>query len=205
LPGMESMDTNRSAVTLDDHVAAVVAAIDAVDPGDGKVVLVGHSAAGAIAHAAADARPERVARVVYVGGFPAADGDAIADGFPAVNGEVPLPEWDAFADEDLVDLDEELRADFRQRAIPSPEHVTRDHMHLSDQRRYDVPATVVCPEFTSEMLREWVGQGLAPVLELSKIRDVEYVDVPTGHWPQFTRPAQLARAIIDSIDRPESA
>ena len=103
-----------------DHVDAVVAAIDAVDPGEGKVVLVGHSAAGAIAHAAADARPERVARVVYVGGFPAADGEAIADGFPAVNGEVPLPDWEAFADEDLVDLDDELRADSRRRAIPSP-------------------------------------------------------------------------------------
>jgi hypothetical protein len=33
------------------------------------------------------------------------------------------------------------------------------------------------------------------VRELAKIRDVEYVDLPTGHWPQFTRPGDLARAI----------
>ena len=59
-----------------------------------------------------------------------------------------------------------------------------------------MPATVVCPEFTSEMLREWVGQGLAPVLELSKIRDVDYVDVPTGRWPQFSRPTTGAVRII---------
>ena len=70
LPGMESKDADRSEITLRDHVDAVIAAIDSVDPADGKVVLVGHSAGGAIAHAAVDARPDRVARVVYVGGSP---------------------------------------------------------------------------------------------------------------------------------------
>ena len=199
LPGMESKDADRSEVTLGDHVAAVVAAVDAVDPAEGKVVLVGHSAGAAIAHAAVDARPDRIARAVYVGGFPTGDGDALADGFPAVNGEVPLPEWEAFEDEDLTDLDDELRAEFRRRAIPSPEHVTRDPQQLSDVRRYDVPVTVVCPEFTSEMLRDWVEQGLAPVRELSKTGEVEFVDLPTGHWPQFTRPDNLAQIILDSI------
>ena len=58
-----------------------------------------------------------------------------------------------------------------------------------------MPATVICTEFTSAMLREWIGQGQAPVRELAKIRDVEYVNLPTGHWPQFTRPGDLARAI----------
>ena len=78
LPGMESKDADRSQVTLRDHVDAVVAAVDAVD---GQVVLVGHSAGAAIAHAAVDARPDRVAHVVYVGGFPTGDGDAVVDGF----------------------------------------------------------------------------------------------------------------------------
>lgn len=31
------------------------------------------------------------------------------------------------------------------------------------------------------------------------IRDVDYIDVPTGHWPQFTRPEELGRAILNSI------
>lgn len=37
--------------------------------------------------------------------------------------------------------------------------------------------------------------------ELARIRDVEYVDLPTGHWPQFTRPAELAQAILAAVDR----
>ena len=126
LPGMESKDADRSEITLSDQVDAVVGVIDSFDPTDVKLVLVGHSAGGAIAHAAVDVRPDRVARVVYVGGFPVGDGDAIAEGYPAENGEVPLPDWSAFEDEDLADLDAKARAEFGERAIPSPEHVTRD-------------------------------------------------------------------------------
>lgn len=197
LPGMDAVSADRSRVTLRDHVDAVVAAIDAVEPADGPVVLVGHSAGSGVAHAALDARPDRVARAIYVGGFPTGDGEAIADGFPAENGDVPLPDWSAFEDEDLADLDDAARATFRERAVPSPEHVTRDPQQLSDERRYDVPVTVVCPEFSSDMLRGWVEQGLGPVRELSRVRDVGYVDLPAGHWPQFTRPVDLARTIIE--------
>ena len=200
LPGMESKGADRAEITLRDHVDAVVAVIDSFDPADGKVVLVGHSAGGAIAHAAVDARPDRVVRVVYVGGFPTGDGDAVADGYPAENGEVPLPDWAAFDEEELVDLDDQARAEFRKRAIPSPELVTRDPQQLSDERRYDVPVTVISTEFTSEMLGEWIEQGLAPVREFTKIRDVEYVDLPTGHWPQFTKPEELGRTILASVD-----
>src|SRR5712692_9429138 len=199
LPGMESADADRSKITLRDHVDAVVAAIDTLAPADGpsadRVVLVGHSAGAAIAHAAVDARPDRVARVVDVGGFPAGDGDALADGYPAGGGEVPLPDWSVFEEEELAGLDDGARAAFRARAIPSPEHVTRDPQRLSDERRYDVPVTVICTEFTGEMLREWIEQDLLPVRELAKIRGVTCIDLPTGHWPQFSRPDDLGRAI----------
>ena len=68
-------------------------------------MLVGHSGGGAIAHAAADARPDRVARVVYVDSWPLGAGGVINDELPAENGEVPLPDWSLFEEEDLVDLD----------------------------------------------------------------------------------------------------
>src|SRR4051794_39740273 len=199
LPGMESRDADRSAITLRDHVDAVVAAIDSLDPADGGVVLVGHSGGGAIAHAAVDARPDRVAHVVYVDSGPLGDGGVINDELPAQNGEIPLPEWSLFEDEDLVDLDDELRAAFRERAIPTPVHVASDPQQLSDERRYDVPVTVIACEFPSAMLREWMEQGHPYVRELARIHDVGYIDLPTGHWPQFTRPKELGRAIVASV------
>jgi pimeloyl-ACP methyl ester carboxylesterase len=101
---------------------------------------------------------------------------------------------------DLVDLDEAGLSDFRQRAIPSPERALADPQRLADERRYEVPVTMVCPEFTADMLRGWMDQGMGPVLELSKVRDVTYVDLPTGHWPQFTRPEELANIIVEAIE-----
>jgi pimeloyl-ACP methyl ester carboxylesterase len=199
LPGMESKDADRSEITLRDHVDAVVDVIDSVDPADGEVVLVGHSGGGAIAHAAVDARPDRVARVVYVDSWPLGEGGVINDELPAENGEVPLPDWSLFEDEDLVDLDDQLRAAFRERAIPTPVHVTSDAQRLYDERRYDVPVTVIACEFSSETLRKWTEQGQPFVRELAKIRDVDYIDLPTGHWPQFTRPEDLGRAILASV------
>jgi pimeloyl-ACP methyl ester carboxylesterase len=201
LPGMESRDADRSEITLRDHVDAVVEVIDSFDPADGTVVLVGHSGGGAVAHAAVDARPDRVARVVYVDSGPLGQGGVINDELPAENGEIPLPDWSLFEEEDLVDLDDELRAAFRKRAIPTPLHVTSDPQQLSDERRYDVAVTVIACEFPSAMLREWMEQGHPYVRELARIREVDYIDLPTGHWPQFTRPEELGRAILESVAR----
>jgi pimeloyl-ACP methyl ester carboxylesterase len=195
---MESREADRSRITLRDHVDAVVAAIDACGP-DGEVAVVGHSGGCGIAYAAVDARPERVTRAVYIGGFPTADGDTIADAFPARNGEVPLPDWSDFEEGDLVDLDDQLRAAFRERSVPSPAGVIGEPQRLADERRYDVPVTVIATEFTTGMLRGWIDRGLGPVRELTRIREVEYVDLPTGHWPQLTRPEELGRAIVASV------
>jgi pimeloyl-ACP methyl ester carboxylesterase len=202
LPGMESKDADRSQITLRDHIDAVVEAIDSVDPASGQVVLVGHSGGGAIAHAAADARPGRVARGVYVDSFPMGEGGLINDELPVENGEVPLPDWSLFEKEDLVDLDDDLRAAFRERAIPTPVHVASDRQRLSDERRYDVPATVIACEFSSAQVREWMAQDHPAMRELARIRDVGYIDLPTGHWPQFTKPAELGQAILASVAPP---
>jgi pimeloyl-ACP methyl ester carboxylesterase len=194
LPGLESKDADRSGVSLRDQVDAVVREIDAAD---GPVLLVGHSAGAGIASVALDARPDKVARAVYVGGFPAPDGAPLMAGFPTDGADLPMPDWSDFDDADLRDLDDAARARFRERAIPSPASLTTDPVRLSDERRYDVPVTVVCPEFTCDTLRQWIGQGLDPVREFPKIKDIEYVDLPTGHWPQFTRPDDLARILLE--------
>ena len=198
LPGLESTDAHRADIHLRDHVEAVVAAIDGAD---GPVVLVGHSAGGAIAHAAADARPDRVARVVYVDAGPVGVGQALNDELPTSDGEIPLPDWSEFSEDDLRDLDDGLREVFRARAIPEPAGVARDPQVLTDERRYDVPATIIACEFPSEQLLEWIAEGHPYVAELAAMNEVEYIDLPTGHWPQFTKPAELAQAILRAVDR----
>jgi pimeloyl-ACP methyl ester carboxylesterase len=194
LPGMESKDADRSQVSRQDCVDAIVARIDA---SEGPVAIVGHSMGAGLAHAAVDARPDRVVRAIYVGGFP--DPDGSRSEFPTKGGEIPLLDWSEFDEADLTDLDDAGRALFSARAVPSPARMASDPQHLSDERRYSVPVTMVCPEFSSEMLKGWVAEGMEPVRELTEIQEVTYVDLPTGHWPQFTKPAQLARVILEAI------
>lgn len=198
LPGLESADADRGGIGLREHIDAVT---DAVDASAGKVVLVGHSGGGAIIHGVVDARPDKVERAIYVDSGPLGEGGVINDELPAEGDGIPLPAWEEFDDADLVDLDEALRAEFRARAIPQPKGVAYGRQHLQDERRYDVPVTVIACEFPSAMLREWIAAGHPFVAELARIRDVEFVDLPTGHWPQFTRPDELARAILAAVDR----
>ncbi|QNN51635.1 alpha/beta fold hydrolase [Nocardioides mesophilus] len=196
LPGMESRDAPRSGITFRYHVDAVVPAIDAAD---GPVLLVAHSAGCGIGHAAVDARPDRIARAVYVGGFPTPDGSPLLDGLPAANGEVLMPDWAELGEEaSIADLDEPALARLYAEAIPVPEGVVTEPQQLRDPRRYQVPVTAVCPEYTSEQLQGWVNDGVDDVKELTMIRDVEYVDLPGGHWPQLVQPGLLARVILDA-------
>lgn len=123
-----------------------------IDTLHAPVVLVGHSGGGAIAHASVDARPASVARVIYVDTGPTADGTCINDELTVVNGEIALPDWSAFPDEDLVDFDDAIRARFRSIAISQPARVATDPQVLRDPRRYDIPVTVICCEFTAAQL-----------------------------------------------------
>ncbi|HEU4668650.1 MAG TPA: alpha/beta hydrolase [Arthrobacter sp.] len=198
LPGLESVDADRAGISLQDHIDFVVAAIDALE---GKVVLVGHSGGGAVIHGALDARPERVERAIYVDSGPLGEGDVINNELKADGDDIPLPPWEGFDDADLVDLDDVLREAFRARAIPQPKGVAYGRQRLHDTRRYEVPATVIACEFPSSLLREWIDAGHPFVAELARVRDVEFVDLPTGHWPQFTKPAELAQAILAAVDR----
>lgn len=132
---------------------------------------------------------------------PLGEGGIINDELPAEGDDVPLPPWDHFEDADLVDLDDGLRAALRARAIPQPKGVAYDKQHLHDKRRYEVPATVISCEFPSSLLQEWIDSGHPFVAELARIHDVEFVDLRTGHWPQFTKPAELGQAILRAVDR----
>ena len=69
-------------------------------------------------------------------------------------------------------------------------------MQLQDERRLDVPVTLICPEFSPAQAREWIDGGKVP--ELSKARHIDYADIESGHWPMFTRPAELADLLAEA-------
>lgn len=191
LPGQGDGSTSA---TLDDQVAAVLAAVDAAD----QPLVVGHSAACTLAWLAADARPDGIAGVALVGGMPGNDGEPYADFFEVEDGVMPFPGWNEFAGPDSADLDEAAKESFSARAVPVPEGVSRGVVHLADERRFDVPVTLVCPEFTPAQAKEWLEAGQMP--ELARAKRLGYVDIDAGHWPMFTRPAELAKILARLAD-----
>ncbi|MEV5758711.1 alpha/beta fold hydrolase [Streptomyces tendae] len=183
------------AATLDDQVAAVLAAVDA---SPGKPLVVGHSAACALAWLAADRRPERLAKVALIGGVPTPDGQPYADFFELRDGAMPFPGWEPFQGPDAADLDEAARAGLAAAAIPVPEGVARGVVRLTDERRFDVPVVVVCPEFTPAQARKWIDGGDVP--ELARARRVDFADIDSGHWPMISKPAELARVLAAAAE-----
>ena len=194
LPGQG--DGNTSA-TLADQAAAVVAAVDAAAD---KPMVVGHSAACSLAWLAADARPAKIGKVALIGGFPSSDGEAYFGAFPVQDGALPFPGWSEFEGPDSADLDDAAKQAIASAAIPVPEGVTGGVIRLADERRYDVPVVLICPEFTPAQAREWIGQGELP--ELAKTTNVSFVDIDSGHWPMISAPAELARLLSQVAEEP---
>lgn len=190
LPGLESADADRSSITLADHVHAIR---DAVTAAGRPVVLAVHSGAGVPGYAVTDRIPERIAAMIYVDSGPATG--ALDPDLSEV--EVPLPTRKKLEEEaSLEGLSEEELETFRRQAVPEPGGAVREAPELTNDARLDVPSTVVCTSFTSEQIKEAVEKGYAWVGGLAELRDVTYVDLPTSHWPMWSRPQELA-AIID--------
>ena len=193
LPGMDAVETDRSTVTRQDHVDAVVAAVDAV-PGDARVLLVGHSMGGVLAWATADARPDRVAGVVFLASEPGVP-DEEESMFPVEGSDVPLPAWDFFDDAMTADLDDDLRSRIRAESVPSPLHAVTDGLAFAHEGRYDLPVLMVTAEYDTAQLKEWTAQKSPGTEEIAALRRVEWADLHSGHWPQYTRAADAARLI----------
>ncbi len=198
LPGKRATDTSLAGIGLRDHVDAVLEVVDALE---GPVVLVGHSGGGTIAWAVADARPSRIARVVFVDAIPMPAGTCINDELPVDGDGVPLPDWSLFEPEDLTDLDDSLREHFRAIAMPEPVGVAHEPTRLDDPARFAVPVTVIACEFPAAMVQQAISNSREWAAELAAMQHLEFVELPTGHWPQFTKPVELGHSLLAAIGR----
>ena len=191
LPGLESADADRSRITMSDHVDAIC---DAVRAAGRPVVLAVHSGAGAAGYGATDRVPELIAAMVYVDSGPAKG--ALDPEFDAV--ELPLPPPEKLAAEENLDgLTEEQLGTLRRRAVPEPGAAMREAAELTNDARLDVPSVAICTGFTSEQYRDAVEEGYAWLAGFTELRNLTWLDLPTSHWPMWSRPAELAAIIGD--------
>ena len=192
LPGLDPQDPRRSGRTLDDQVDAIAAALRQADDACG-VVLVAHSGANAPASMVLDRHPELVCHMVWVDTGPAAPGTLFAPDAPA---EMPLPAFDVLAAQASLDgLDDDALARFRDLAVPQPGLVLRQPVTLSNAARQAVPTTLVCCSLPAAQVMELARAGHPMFAEVANLKHCDTVDLPTGHWPMWSRPDELASII----------
>lgn len=193
LPGLESADADRSKITFEDHVKAIC---DAVTAANNPVVLAVHSGTGAPGYAASDRIPDFIATMVYVD-----SGPAIGALDPSFDGtELPLVWENIEAEENLDGLSEEQKETFRQRAVPEPGEAVRGSVELENDDRLDIETIAICTGFTSDQYKDAVKEGQTWLGGFGELRDVTWIDLPTSHWPMWSRPQELAKIIGDAAN-----
>lgn len=197
MPGLDATAEAAAGIGIDDWVAFAVAAVDATE---GDVVVVGHSGGGNVAWGVADARPDRVARVVFVDTVPPPPGSGISE-FPVQDGVVAFPGWGFFPDEDVHDLDDETRARTSLLTHSIPARVPTDELALRDPARHRVPVSLLMGGLDQTSFDEVISQWGPYATEYRAIDDAEVVRIGSGHWPQFSMPERLGELLVRAIDR----
>ena len=194
LPGLEPDRDDRSQVTVEEQAEAIVAALDRSKD---RRVLVVHSGAAVPGTVVLDREPELVDQVIYVDTAPVRDGYAMnAD----LEGDVlELSEvWDEEKEGGAMrDLTDEQLAELRAKAVPQPGRTVKEPVSLGNDARHGVPATLIATSYSSEDYRKYAAEGAGFLAALPDYPDLQFVDLPTGHWPMWSKPDQLVEAIAE--------
>lgn len=191
-------------VNLDTHIADVVNLLRYEELRD--VVLAGHSYAGTVIAAVADQVPERIARLVYVDTWPLPDGVAHIDTdsrqekerIVATQGDgwrLPMPAWEELDHgNDLRGLGEVERQLIAERAVAQPFGTLTQPVRLTNPAREALAKTAIWCSMTPAEVQQMVDKYPAMCSELAK-PGWQVVELPTGHWPMFSRPRELAELL----------
>ena len=202
LTGMgERVHLARPDTDLETHVTDVLNLVRYEELQD--VVLVGHSYAGAVVTTSvADRMPERIAKLVFVDTGPLPDGTSQAQfGSPdeqARNADLveqygdgwqlPPPPWEQLA-AGVPDLDPDVLARLAERSVPQPWATATRPVRLTGAWA-GLPRLGILCSFTEKQ-----ASDLAATVPMFVHMDGEiwqYEELPTWHWPMFTRPVELA-------------
>ncbi|GIH03981.1 esterase [Rhizocola hellebori] len=200
----------RPEIDLNTHIDDVVNLLQTEDLND--VVLVGHSYAGLVITGVADRVTERIAQLVYVDTGPLPNGMSQNDftppeqqranaGLVAEHGDgwqLPPPPWAALA-ADFPDVDDVAIEALTTHAVPQPWATATTPTDLTG-RWEKLPRLGIFCSFTVEQVRSMAA--IVPAFRHMADDGWRYVELPTWHWPMFSRPAELADILDNAVSRP---
>jgi pimeloyl-ACP methyl ester carboxylesterase len=205
----ERVHLARPEVDLETHITDVVNLIEFENLGE--IVLVGHSYAGLVVTGVADRVPERISQLVLLDIGPPLDGVALIDMFEPearryVERQVeesgdgwrfPMPPREELATfGSLEGLDEAQLDLMRSRAVDQPFATFSQPLRLENPAREEVAKVGILCSFSLEEVQAMISSG-DPVFSELASPSWRYVELPTGHYPMFSRPDDLAAVLLD--------
>ncbi|MEU4117320.1 alpha/beta fold hydrolase [Kitasatospora sp. NPDC028055] len=205
LPGLAERAGEQGDFGLEEHIADLADLLVREDLWD--VLLVAHSGACAPVGGVADRMPERIRRVAYLDSGPMADGGSVYDLWQpefraeadatAVDGRLPMPSWEYMAahGSSTEGLDGAALERIRTRLTPHPVGAYRDRLRLTGAGAALPQALVTC-SFPLDRVREMIASGHPWFVGMAG-PNWELRELPTGHWPMFSRPADTAALLAE--------
>jgi pimeloyl-ACP methyl ester carboxylesterase len=183
-------------------------------------VLVGHSYAGLVVTGVADRIPERIFQLVYLDTGPLPDGTALIDTFPPEARQhterqveelgdgwrLPMPPWDELAQQASLEGlgDDQLRL-LRSKAVAQPFGTYTQELRPENPAREELPKLGILCSFSVDQVQEMIA-GDNPLTRGFVGPGWRFVNLPTGHWPMFSRPDDLAELLLGlAVSRDETA
>lgn len=205
----ERVHLASSKVDLETHITDVVNLIEFEDLHG--IVLLGHSYAGLVITGVADRVTDRISELVYLDTGPLPDGTSLIETFPPeasrhIEQQVeesgdgwrfPMPPREELATfgslEGLNDAQLEL---LRSRAVDQPFATFTQPLRLENPAREALPKVGILCSVSLEEVRAIIASG-DPVFREMASPNWQFVELPTGHYPMFSRPDDLAAILLD--------
>jgi pimeloyl-ACP methyl ester carboxylesterase len=193
-------------VDLETHITDVVNLAELEDLRE--MILVGHSYAGIVVTGVADRIPNHISLLAYLDAGPVPDGTSyletqspevkqLIERRVAEEGDgwrLPMPSWEELENvygASLEGLDEDLLESWRSRAVDQPFGTYTRPLRLESPARKAMPKLLIACSFPLEQVRELIAQDHPWFREMAG-PEWHLEELPTGHWPMFSRPDDLA-------------
>src|SRR5215216_1212957 len=201
-------------VDLETHITDVVNLIEYEDLHE--VVLLGHSYGGLVVTGTADRILERISRLVYLDTAPLPDGATLIEKFPpearkrteeqvqelGEGWKFPMPPPEELANmASLEGVDEDHLRLLYSRATPQPFGTYTQPLRLKNPAREGLPKLGIVCSFSLDQVQEMIASGNPLFRELAG-PEWRFVELPTGHWPMFSRPEDPAELLLDLPSEP---
>jgi pimeloyl-ACP methyl ester carboxylesterase len=195
-------------VDLETHITDVVNLIEFEDLND--VVLLGHSYAGLVITGVADRMPDHISQLVYLDTGPLPDGTVLIETFPPearkhIEQQVeesgdgwrfPMPPQEELATFGSVEgLDDRIEL-LRSRAVDQPFGTFTQPLRLQNPAREELSKVGILCSFSFEEVQAIIASGNPLFREMAGPK-WRFVELPTGHYPMFSRPDDLAAVLLE--------